>query len=309
LRGRSSASDHARVDTLTERRYGGLRDLRLMQERLGRDIERTTWRSGDLAWASRMISQLDLSLHVRLLFDGDDLAGWTWVWGRGLIDVHLAPDHRRIDTYHDMLAAAEQTVRHMVEAGDEVSPCRVWADEDDAALADALTRRGFAAGGADLQVNRRSLENLPAPTALPPGWLAAAVDSDDRVAARVECHRAAFAPSSLTVEQYNRVRRIWPYRAELDRVILDGEGAAVAACTAWLDDAVGDGLLEPVSTRPADQRRGFGRAVCIDALHALRAAGARSAQVGCIADSPACATYLSIGFEPRGRLLGKVKDL
>lgn len=297
------------MDVDSARWYRGVADLRLMQELLIRDLEHTTWRAGDLAWASRMHGQLDLSRHVRLLFGDDGLDGWTWVWSRGLVDVHLTPDRRDAEAYDAMLATAEQTVRDMAEAGDDLSEVRMWADKDDTALTDALTRRGFAPGGDDLQLNRRTLDDLPEPITLPAGWGTASVDSDDRVVARVECHRAAFAPSSLTVEQYNRVRRIWPYRAELDRLILDEDGAAVATCTTWLDDTTAEGLLEPVSTRPADQRRGFGRAVCIDGLHALRGAGARTAQVVCVAGSAACDTYASIGFVPKGRLAGHVKAL
>jgi len=39
-----------------------------------------------------------------------------------------------------------------------------------------------------------------------------------------------------------------------------------------VDDENAAGLFEPVGTHPAHQRRGLARAVCIDALHALRAA-------------------------------------
>jgi predicted N-acetyltransferase YhbS len=197
----------------------------------------------------------------------------------------------------------------MARAGDAVSECRTWRSEGDDALAGALARRGYTHDGKALQVNRRKLDALPEQFPLPQGWSRAAVDTDQRIDSRVECHRAAFAPSLLTAEKYHRVRRTWPYCAELDRVVLDDRGAVVAACTAWLDETNGEGLFEPVATRPAEQRRGFGRAVCIDALHALRAAGARSAQVLCEADSAACATYAAVGFEPRGRLLSYSRAL
>jgi pimeloyl-ACP methyl ester carboxylesterase len=85
--------------------------------------------------------------------------------------------------------------------------------------------------------------------------------------------------SAECLQQYQRVRHIWPYRSDLDVVAVHESGATVAFCTAWLDEPNAAGLFEPVGTDPAHQRRGVGRAVCVAALHALRAAGARTAQV------------------------------
>jgi ribosomal protein S18 acetylase RimI-like enzyme len=133
---------------------------------------------------------------------------------------------------------------------------------------------------------------------LPAGYRLGAVRDRDDVVGRVEAHRAAFAPSDLTLEKYDRVRRTWPYRAELDRVVATDDGVVVAFCTAWIDEAHASGLLEPVGTHPAYQRRGLAKAVCLDALRALREAGARSAQVAYESDA-ALATYQAIGFEPR----------
>jgi predicted N-acetyltransferase YhbS len=88
------------------------------------------------------------------------------------------------------------------------------------------------------------------------------------VLGRVEAQRAAFAPSDFLLERYERVRRTWPYRATLDRIVLTDDDQVVAFCTAWLDEQNAAGLLEPVGTDPAHQRRGLARAVCLDALHA-----------------------------------------
>jgi predicted N-acetyltransferase YhbS len=112
---------------------------------------------------------------------------------------------------------------------------------------------------------------------------------------RVTAHQAAFAPSDLIVERYERVQARWPYRPELDRIVLTESGEIVAFCTAWNDEENAAGLLEPVGTHPAHQRRGLARAVCLDALRALRAAGARTAQVG-FGSAAGQATYQSIGF-------------
>jgi GNAT superfamily N-acetyltransferase len=296
---------HTRMaqNDVSSRAYRDAGDLRRMQDLLVRDFANTDWRVGDLAWAMRDRSHLELSVFVRLFFAGDALIGWAWVGARGLIEIELIASRAEVAAYQAMLAEGEAIIDAASRAGDAVTQLRGWVPDDNGAMAEAFARRGFAAGEAALQINERSsLDELPDPRPLPPGWTFGDVDTDERVDSRVECHRAAFAPSSLTAEGYRRVRATWPYRAELDRVIVDEHGAVVAACTSWLDEANGEGLLEPVATRPDQQRRGYGRAVCIDALRALREAGARTAQVGCHAGAPACATYNAIGFEPSGRL-------
>jgi ribosomal protein S18 acetylase RimI-like enzyme len=81
----------------------------------------------------------------------------------------------------------------------------------------------------------------------------------------------------------------------------------VAFCTAWIDEENASGLFEPVGTDPAHQRRGLGKAVCLDALRALRNAGARTAQVGYVSDA-AGALYRAIGFEDKWQDLSFRRD-
>jgi ribosomal protein S18 acetylase RimI-like enzyme len=141
----------------------------------------------------------------------------------------------------------------------------------------------------------RALDVLPDP-APPAGYRLGWVRTRGQAIGRVEAQRAAFAASDFLLERYERVRRTWPYRASLDRIVLTEDDAVVAFCTAWLDEENSAGLLEPVGTHPDHQRRGLARAVCSDALRALHQAGAKVAQVGFATDA-AYATYRSIGFE------------
>src|ERR1035437_2396735 len=263
------------MEALSSRPYEGSGDLRRIQQLMVDDADWTAWHIGDLAWAMREHGHLELSLYIHLYLAGPRVVGWTFVRGRGFIALPLPPAHRHAEAYASMLATAEATIDATTRAGGPGTGYGV----------------GFWEGGAALGEVARDL---------PAGWTTGAVDTEARLASRVECHRAAFAPSTLTVATYRRAMASWPYRPELDRVVVDETGDVVAACTVWFDEANADGLLEPVATRPRDQRRGFGRAVCIDALSALRAAGARTAHVGCLAGSPACDTYAAIGFEPVG---------
>ncbi|MGH2550933.1 MAG: GNAT family N-acetyltransferase, partial [Thermomicrobiales bacterium] len=139
-----------------------------------------------------------------------------------------------------------------------------------------------------------ALDALDAPT-LPPGYRLAIVDTPERLIGRVEAHRVAFGPSELTRRQYERVQRTWPYRRELDQIVETDTGDVVAFCTTWIDEENAAGLLEPVGALPSHQRRGLATAACRAGLIALRAAGARTAQVAC-STLQARALYESLGF-------------
>jgi GNAT superfamily N-acetyltransferase len=169
----------------------------------------------------------------------------------------------------------------------------VTRSAEDRALARALERHGFSRQPEQSGVLARTLDALPPPVA-PPEYRLQEVRSTEEIMGRVEAHRLAFPPSELTFEKYQRVRRTWPYRPDLDRIALCEDGSVAAFCTAWLDADNGVGLLEPVGTHPAHRRRGLARAVCLDAFRVLRDAGARSVHVG-FGTAAALATYESSG--------------
>jgi ribosomal protein S18 acetylase RimI-like enzyme len=255
---------------------------------------------GDLAWLSRHQTHRHLALDVRLWHDGaGHLVGWTFVRANGGFNVFVAPGHAAPAFLDELLGVVEATARAAGAAGDAATALYTYGvdlarSDEDRALAAALRRRGFAPAPATGGLLRLALDRLPAPEP-PAGYRLAAVDTPAQVVGRVEAHRAAFAPSELTLAMYERVRRTWPYRPDLDRVAATAAGEVVAFCTAWLDGANAAGLLEPVGTHPAHRRRGLARAVCLDALRVLRDAGARTAEVG-FGTEAALATYRSLGF-------------
>ena len=201
----------------------------------------------------------------------------------------------------EMLTVIEEASQAAISAGDPAVTLHTYGidrnrSDEDRLVAVTLEQHGFMPaweGG----VLARPVEEVAEPV-LPGGYRLDTVRARDQVISRVEAHRAAFAPSDLTLEKYERVRRTWPYRPELDRIITTDDGVVVAFCTAWIDEQSDSGLLEPVGTQPAHRRRGLAKAVCLDALRALRDMGARSAQVG-YESAAALATYRAIGFEPR----------
>jgi ribosomal protein S18 acetylase RimI-like enzyme len=272
-----------------------------MQAAVARAYPVTSLRVGDLAWITRYHTHRELSLDIRLWEDdAGKVIGWTYVRSFGGFNVFMAPGHADDALLDEMLAEIDVADRASVAAGDlPVSRYTYGIDltrsVEDRALAAALERHGFTASPTIGSVLTRSLDEVLEPI-LPAGYRLGWVDTPAQVIGRVEAQQAAFAPSDLTIERYERVRRTWPYRASLDRIVLTDGGVVVAFCTAWLDEENAAGLFEPVGTHPAHQRRGLARAVCTDALRVLRAAGARTTQVGCESDA-ACAAYRALGFE------------
>jgi predicted N-acetyltransferase YhbS len=300
--------------THASRPYRGAADLQRMETALAHAYGGTSLRVGDLSWLSRENTHRELSLDVRLWDDpAGELIAWSYFRSNGEFNVFVAPgaghDQDRA-LFDELLAVIEDAAREAVAAGDPPVDLNTYGIDpsrsaEDRALAEALQRAGFKIDPSTSGIMSRSLDHV-APPRVPAGYRLGWVQTRADVIARVEAHRLAFAPSDLTVRKYERVQRTWPYRAELDRVVLTEQGEVAAFCTAWLDEHNAAGLLEPVGAHPAHRRRGLAHAVCTDALIALRAAGARKAQVG-FGTAAAHATYRSAGFERTGADLAFTK--
>jgi GNAT superfamily N-acetyltransferase len=284
---------------LIARPYRGADDLRKMQALVSAAYQQTDIRVGDVAWIVRGRTHRELGLDIRLWEAGEALIGWTFFQSSGSFNLFAAPKAASNDLVDEMLAIVDGMAREAIAAGDPITALSTYGivagrSPLDDALASGLTRNGFTPETFGGGVLMRDLTALPEPSP-PPGYRLAIVDTPERIIGRVEAHRAAFAPSELSRKAYERVRRTWPYRAELDQIIESEAGEVVAFCTAWLDEASAAGLLEPVGTRPDHQRRGLASAACRAALIALRDAGARAAQVA-FASPQARALYESLGF-------------
>jgi len=236
------------------RAYVGVEDLRRMQAAVAAAFATTSFRVGDLAWLVRHHTHRELSLDIRLWEGGDGrLIGWTFFRSKGEFNVFVVPGCADDALVAEMLTVIEEASQAAVRAGDPPVTLHTYGidrnrSDEDRLLAAALQQRGFEPvqeGG----VLMRTLAEVAEPV-LPAGYRLGAVRDRDDVVGRVEAHRAAFAPSDLTLEKYDRVRRTWPYRAELDRVVATDDGVVVAFCTAWIDEAHASGLLEPVGTHP-----------------------------------------------------------
>jgi predicted N-acetyltransferase YhbS len=248
---------------------------------------------------ARSHTHRELGLDIRLWEVGDALVGWTFFQSSGSFNLFAAPAAATEALIAEMIATVEGMAREAIAAGDAMSSLSTYGvvpgrSALDRALASGLDRHGFRREADGGGVLAQALTTLVEPS-VPPGYRLAIVDSPERITGRVEAQRAAFAPSETTRKMYERARRTWPYRQELDQIVKTESGEVVAFCTAWIDEENAAGLLEPVGTHPNHRRRGLAGAACRAALIALRDAGARTAQVA-FETPQARALYESLGF-------------
>ena len=129
--------------------------------------------------------------------------------------------------------------------------------------------------------------------------------------ARAAAHADAFRPSKMTPAAYRRFLQNAPdYCGALDVVAAAPDGRHAAFAMAWLDEAIGVGLFEPVGTRQEFQRRGLGHAVLREGLRRLQACGMTTVMVGCDATNEGTqAFYEGAGFREHLRILSCQKKL
>lgn len=96
-----------------------------------------------------------------------------------------------------------------------------------------------------------------------------------------------------------RLQQTSLYRPELDLVVHDRSGEVAAYGLFWYDPTTATGLVEPMRTEDAHQRRGLARHILTAGIDRLAAAGAERIKICYEPDNPASRhLYLSVGFEP-----------
>lgn len=123
-------------------------------------------------------------------------------------------------------------------------------------------------------------------------------DVDD-LELRAEAHRVAWDGSTRTADDVRSTMDQWPYRADLDIIVLTDAGQPVGSATIWFDGSYDYGEFEPVGTASNHRGRGLGVAMLRFGLARLRAAGAAHAVVGARGDDDYPVPrhlYASVGF-------------
>ncbi len=139
---------------------------------------------------------------------------------------------------------------------------------------------------------------LPAPEA-PTGCQLRSITAAD-MTARIDVHRAAWEGSQFDSARYQEIRSRESYREDLD-IVLEEAGQFGSYCICWADEISKIGHFEPVGTRADWRGRGAARAVILEGLRRLQAAGMRWARVSTAGfNAPAQALYESCGFQQVG---------
>jgi mycothiol synthase len=311
---------------LRSRPYASLDDLREMQS-----IVSAAWRSerrpllqctiGDLAWWVCLAGpDVDLAGRVRIWSDGDEPIGWGWINPPASLDWFVRPDlsaaddARVRDEMVAWLVELSGPAREIARAEAEISvaagaepaaAARPWRPGDGLETwgvdgwreAEYLVSRRFVPTTVELTQFHQTLDRpLPAPD-LPPGYSLRPMAGPVDIPARVEVHRAAFAPSRMTAAKYELLVSLDDYAWDRDLVVVAPDGSFAAFTMCWLDGAASVGEFEPVGTHPSHHRRGLGRAANLAALARLRELGAREVVVASFrANAASEALYRSVGF-------------
>jgi len=264
---------------------------------------------GDLVWWYASSWPVELPDRLRLWQVDGQTVGWSWFDGESLDYAAWSGDaasDRAIERAILALAVDDATARASRDEGTGVVDA--WAAQDDPATRSLLGGLGFVALGGSAPGHARlsqfqrtvgpddTIDDRP----LPAGYRIRSFAGRPEADARVAAHRAAFAPSKMRVEKYERLLSAADYRIDDDLVVEAPDGSIASFAIAWWDPIARVGELEPVGTDPEHQRRGLSAALLCHALRRYRALGASIVQVFSDADTAASeALYQSVGFRRR----------
>lgn len=236
---------------------------------------------GDLSWRRYQHLGKLREVRLRLWYEGRATVAWGWLWrDQGDLDFEVHPE--RLDVLPEIIAWAR--------------PRTVWALDRRRELTGIIVGLGYAPSDErGFEHHVREIRGEIEDPRLPIGYTLRTVARGE-LAKRVTVHRSAFAPSRVVPRSYSLVMRAWPYRRDLDYVVEAPNGDFAAFCLAWLDEANGVGLLEPVGTHADHRRKGLATAVCLGALRSLARVGATHAVVNSRSGSVATKLYEGVGM-------------
>lgn len=190
------------------RPYAGPHDLRRMQAvtaaAWAREKPRVLTHVGDIPWWLHQHTPdvADPKTIVRFERAGVDLA-WAVLWQPQTCFIGIHPDARQAEVYDAVLGWFERAAGSPVDGGLDVP-----ALESDRETIAELERRGYRlrTGEPWMDHRVRSLVEPVEEPALPEGYTLRHVAGEEDFERRANVHRAAFAPSRVTVESYRRTR-------------------------------------------------------------------------------------------------------
>lgn len=233
-------------------------------------------------------------LNAQLWFDGELLVGFAWP-SDGQIDVVVEP--ARPELVGQILSWGEAWRRAAELSVGQERRFSAWSYIGDTTRVATLTQRGYQRAATALDLRMRVLSHALPAAPVAEGYRVRSLAGEDEIAARVEVHRDAFAPSRMTTRRYEVLSRMPIYRRDLDLVAVAPDGSFAAFCIVWYDEELQIGVFEPVGCHSAHRRRGLASTVMVEGMRRLIELGARTAHVTSLAGNrPAEDLYESLGF-------------
>ncbi len=300
---------------LASRPAAGLDDLRAAGDLLTRAWNAGAPRGGalrgDLAWWYAQAWPAELGDRLRLWQADGETVAWGWFDGDDFDYAVWCGDEPADGVVERAIlsfAIEDAAARWNRDEGD--GAVEAWAADDDRLARALLGELGFERiSGASVPGHHTRLSQFQrtvgseAPIddrAAPEGYRIRSLAGPGEIDLRVAAHRAAFAPSEMRSEKYERLLGLADYRLEDDLVVEAPDGSIASFAIAWWDPVARVGEFEPVGTDPRHQRRGLSAALLCHGLRRYRELGAKLVQVFSDADNVASERlYQSVGFTRR----------
>lgn len=214
-------------------------------------------------------------------------AGSSAVYGTATLTPVLLPDAPPDRVAH----VVERGLEHAAAAG--FATLEVEVDRADAGLLQVLSDRGFVVAEDGVVECWIDVAARPEVSRLAEGY---------RLASRAETTHLPHPMADRRPEVAHRLDQTSLYRPDLDLVVLDGDDEPAAYALFWFDPVTATGVVEPMRTHDAHQRRGLGRHLLTAGLDRLARGGAERASICFEPENPASGPlYLSVGFTPHLR--------
>jgi len=187
----------------------------------------------------------------------------------------------------------ERGMAHLARAGIDAVDLEV--DRADEVTQDVLVSHGFTTD-----------DDSGASQAMFEAWIAA--DHRPEISPLHDDYRLATRNDSMHRPHHNtrggpaievRLQETSLYRSDLDLVVYDVDDGVAAYGLFWFDPTTSTGMVEPMRTIDAHQRRGLARHILTTGLDRLADVGATRIKI-CFSPENAAASqlYLDVGFQP-----------
>ena len=256
----------------------------LLQRVRRSDPEVGIWEAADVQWwwrRSRASDQLEQTFWLDE--DGPVASVLMTEWGtKWQVDTVAVPD-----LVATLMPTAWEAALHRVSEL-RIANLEVLCRDDDELMLGLLAAAGFEAGKEPGGVTWMAADSATPVAKLPSGYRLT-----DRSLHSSPTHWLTHRNGQ---DLESRLAECSLYDPELDIAIQTTEGDIAAYGLFWFDATTSVGLIEPMRTEEAHQRRGLARALIGEGIARLIARGAQRVKVG-YATEVARALYVSSGFE------------